>query len=54
MHIQFKTSFSEGIKFVLQTSGTQLVASNFDKTLMFYDFVDKTAQIEKEEQERAT
>jgi len=43
VHIQIKTSFIEGIKFVVQTSPTQLVAVDFDKTLMFYDFVDKNA-----------
>lgn len=54
VHIQIKTSFSEGIKFIVQTSPTQLVGVNFDKTLMFYDFVDKTAQMEQEELERST
>ena len=43
VHIQIKTSFNEGIKYIVQTSPTQLVGANFDKTLMFYDFVDKTA-----------
>jgi len=54
VHIQIKTSFVEGIKFIVQTSPTQLVGVNFDKKLMFYDFVDKTAQMEKEEMERMT
>ena len=54
VHIQIKTSFTEGIKYVVQTSPTQLVGVNFDKKLMFYDFVDKTAQLEKEEMERMT
>ena len=39
---------------MLQTSPTQIVASNFEKTLMFYDFVDKSAQVEKEELEKTT
>ena len=43
VHIQIKTSFTEGIKYIVQTSPTQLVGVNFDKKLMFYDFVDKTA-----------
>ena len=43
VHIQIKTSFNEGIKYIVQTSPTQLVGANFEKTLMFYDFVDKTA-----------
>ena len=54
VHIQIKTSFTEGIKYVVQTSPTQLVGVNFDKKLMFYDFVDKTAQLEKEEMEKMT
>jgi hypothetical protein len=43
VHIQIRTSFSDGIKFVVQTSPTQLVGVDFGKTLMFYDFVDKGA-----------
>ena len=43
VHINIKTSFTEGIKYIVQTSPTQLVGVNFDKKLMFYDFVDKTA-----------
>lgn len=54
VHLQIKTSFTQGIKFIVQTSASQLVGVNFDKTLMFYDFVDKTAQMEKEEMERMT
>ena len=38
----------------MQTSASQLVGVNHDKTLMFYDFVDKTAQSEKEEMDRMT
>ena len=38
----------------MQTSPTQLVGVNFEKKLMFYDFVDKTAQQEKEDMERNT
>lgn len=38
----------------MQTSPTQLVGVNFEKKLMFYDFVDKTAQQEKEDYERNT
>ena len=52
VHIQIKTSFTEGIKYIIQTSPTQLVAVNFDQTLMFYDFVDKAAQTEAEDKER--
>ena len=53
VHIQIKTSFTEGIKYIIQTSPTQLVGVNFDKTLMFYDFVDKAAQNEKDFAEKA-
>ena len=42
VHIQIKTSFLEGIKFIVQTAPTQLVGVNFERKLMFYDFVDKT------------
>ena len=42
-----------GIKYLLQTSPTQLVCVNTDKVLKFYDFVDKQAQADKEEQERS-
>ena len=54
VHIQIKTSFTQGIKYIIQTSPTQLVGVNHEKTLMFYDFVDKTAQQEKEDMERMT
>lgn len=40
-YININTSFSDGIKSIIQTSSTQLVAVNHEKTLMFYDFVDK-------------
>lgn len=33
---------------MVQTSPTQLVGVNFEKTLMFYDFVDKSAQAERD------
>ena len=45
-YIKINTSFNEGIKYILQTSPTQLVGVNFEKTLMFYDFVDKNARAE--------
>ena len=52
VHINIKTSFTEGIEYIVQTSPTQLVGVNFEKKLMFYDFVDKTEQLEKEEMEK--
>ena len=54
VHINIKTSFTEGIKYIVQTSPTQLVGVNFEKKLMFYDFVDKTEQLEKEHMEKQT
>ena len=54
VHIQIKTSFAQGIKFIVQTAPTQLVGVDYERKLMFYDFVDKTAQREKEEMERMT
>ena len=47
IHIRISTTFDNGIKYVLQTSPTQLVCVNHEKTLKFYDFVDKAAQQEK-------
>jgi len=40
-YININTSFTDGIKYIVQTSPTQLVGVNHEKTLMFYDFVDK-------------
>lgn len=54
IHIKIATTFTNGIKYVLQTSSTQLVCVNHEKTLKFYDFVDKTAQAEKKELEKQT
>lgn len=53
-YIKINTSFTDGIKFIMQTSPTQLVGVNFNKTLMYYDFVDKHARAEQKEQEKAT
>ena len=53
-YIKINTSFTDGIKYILQTSSTQLVGVNYDKTLMFYDFVDKHARAEQKDQEKAT
>lgn len=54
IHIRISTTFDNGIKYVLQTSPTQLVCVNHEKTLKFYDFVDKTAQQEKKQLEEDT
>lgn len=37
-HIMIRTSFTDGICFVLESSPTQLVCVDTDKTLKFYDF----------------
>ena len=44
VHIRIATTFDNGIKYVLQTSPTQLVCVNHERTLKFYDFVDKAVQ----------
>jgi Ca2+-binding EF-hand superfamily protein len=54
IHIKIATTFESGIKYVLQTSPIQLVCVNHEKTLKFYDFVDKRAQKEKKELEKQT
>ena len=53
-YIKINTSFNDGIKYILQTSPTQLVGVNHEQTLMFYDFVDKHARAEQKNQEKAT
>lgn len=52
-HVRIQTSLVGGIKHVLQTSPTQLVCVNKDKVIKFYDFIDKAAQAEKEEQNKS-
>jgi hypothetical protein len=37
-HIMIKTSFSNGIRFILETAPEQLVCVDTEKTLKFYDF----------------
>jgi len=37
-HIMIRTSFSTGIRFVLETAPEQLVCVDTEKTLKFYDF----------------
>ncbi len=43
-HIRIDTSLTLGIKYLLETSSTQIVAVDSDKTLKFYDFVDKAVK----------
>ena len=37
-HIMIRTSFTNGIRFVLETAPEQLVCVDTEKTLKFYDF----------------
>lgn len=48
-HIRIETSLNSGIKYLLESSDTQIVAVDTHKTLKFYEFIDK---IKKEEEER--
>jgi hypothetical protein len=52
MHIKVDTRIPTGIHYVLQTSPTQIVCCNDNNVLKFYDFVDKVALREKEENEK--
>jgi hypothetical protein len=40
-HIRIETSLSSGISHILEASETQLVAVDTNKTLKFYEFIDK-------------
>lgn len=46
-HSTIPTSLEDGIRWILQTSPSQFVCVDNDKTLKFYDFVDKKAQEEE-------
>lgn len=39
-YLKIETTFTDGIKFLLETTDTQLAAAN-EKTIKFYDFIDK-------------
>lgn len=47
-YLKIETTIEGGIKYLIETQPTQLVAAN-DRTLKFYDFIDK---IEKESKEK--
>lgn len=49
MHIKIETTLTNGIHFMLQTDAAQLVCCDNTNILKFYDFVDKLALKEKEE-----
>lgn len=52
MHIKIDTNLSNGIHFILQTDAAQLVCCDNTNILKFYDFVDKLALKEKEENDQ--
>ena len=52
MHIKVDTKIQTGIHYVLQTSPTQIVCCNDSNVLKFYDFVDKVALRDKEDNEK--
>ncbi len=49
-HFRIETSLSEGIKYLLQSSPSQIVAVDNFKTLKFYEFFDKQKREEEEKQ----
>lgn len=46
------TSFSSGIKYILETSPEQLVCVDTEKSLKFYDFRHESEKSKKEEEEK--
>jgi hypothetical protein len=52
-HFRIETSLSEGIRYLLQSSPSQIVAVDTFKTLKFYDFIDKKKREEEEEYTKA-
>ena len=42
--IKVETSLTDGIQFLLETRSNQFVAVDPNKTLKFYDFIDKAQQ----------
>lgn len=51
-HIMINTSFSSGIKYILETSPEQLVCVDTEKSLKFYDFRHESEKSKKEEEEK--
>jgi Ca2+-binding EF-hand superfamily protein len=49
-HFRIETSLSNGIKYLLQSSETQIVAVDNFKTLKFYEFIDKEKKDVEERQ----
>jgi len=52
MHIKIETTLANGIHFMLQTDAAQLVCCDNTNILKLYDFVDKLALKEKEENDQ--
>ena len=48
--MKIETTFTDGIKYLLETQDTQLAAAN-EATIKFYDFIDKR---EKEQEDDGT
>jgi len=40
-YLKIETTFTDGIKYLLETQDTQLAAAN-ESTIKFYDFIDKS------------
>jgi len=47
-YLKIETSIEGGIKFLLETHATQIVAAN-ETTLKFYDFIDKVKKLKDED-----
>ena len=46
-YLKIETTITDGIKFLLESSETQIVAAN-EKVIKFYDFIDKNGKAEQE------
>jgi hypothetical protein len=46
--MKVQTSCENGIRFILQTTETQMIAVDHYKTVRFYNFVDKIAKENEE------
>lgn len=46
-YLKIETTFVDGIKYLLETHDTQLAAAN-EKTIKFYDFIDKNDKENKQ------
>jgi len=46
-YLKIETTISGGIKYLLESSDTQIVAAN-ENTIKFYDFIDKSDKTSKD------